>query len=49
MTTPFPRFRAVADQAVLVEFGAVIGDAAYAQVRSLDAQSPNKPALTPMR
>lgn len=43
MTTPFPRFRAVADQAVLVEFGDVINDAAYEQVLSLDkklAQSP---------
>lgn len=36
MTTPFPRFRAVADQAVLVEFADVISDAAIEQVRSLD-------------
>ncbi len=43
MTAIFPRFRAVADQAVLVEFGDVINDADHAQVRSLDtklAQSP---------
>ena len=43
MTTTFPRFRAVADQAVLVEFGNVINDTDYAQVQSLDiklAQSP---------
>ena len=43
MTTAFPRFRAVADQAVLVEFGDTIGSAAHDQVTSLDtrlAQSP---------
>lgn len=38
MTPLFPRFRAVADQAVLVEFEDFITDAAYAQVRSLDAR-----------
>lgn len=32
----FPRFRAVADQAVLVEFGDIINDATHAQVLSLD-------------
>lgn len=36
MTAPFPRFQAVADQAVLVEFGDVINDAAHAKVLSLD-------------
>ena len=43
MTTSFPRFRAVADQAVLVEFGESISDAAHDQVTSLDrklAQTP---------
>ena len=33
----FPAFRAVAEHAVLVEFGDKIGDAAYAQTRHLDA------------
>ena len=43
MTDRFPRFRAVADQAVLVEFGDTISDAAHDLVASLDlklAQSP---------
>ena len=43
MIKTFPRFRAVADQAVLVEFSDIINDAAHDQVRSLDtklAQSP---------
>ena len=43
MSNTFPRFRSVADQAVLVEFGDVIDDAAHDQVTSLDqklAQSP---------
>lgn len=43
MTRTFPQFRAVADQAVLVEFGDSINDAAHDQVSSLDiklAQSP---------
>jgi inhibitor of KinA len=36
LTSRLPRFRAVADQAVLVEFGDVIDDLGYAQVLSLD-------------
>lgn len=43
MTATFPRFRAVADQAVLVEFGDSISDEAHALVTSLDqklAQTP---------
>ncbi len=36
MTSRFPRFRAVADQAILVEFGDIIDDLGYAQVLSLD-------------
>lgn len=43
MTPEFPRFRAVADRAVLVEFADQIGDTAYDQVISLDqklAQTP---------
>ena len=43
MTTGFPRFRAVADQAILVEFGTVITDAARAQVRSLDQKLARHP------
>ena len=38
MTQTFPRFRAVADQAVLVEFSDITSDAAQDQVRSLDAK-----------
>ena len=38
MTNGFPRFRPVADQALLVEFGLEIDDDAYAQVLSLDAK-----------
>lgn len=37
MNVTFPRFRSVADQAVLVEFGETISDTAHDQVTSLDA------------
>ena len=43
MTPPFPRFRSVADQAVLVEFSDVISDSASAQVMSLDAKLAQSP------
>ena len=43
MTAPFPQFRPVADQAVLVEFGDAINDESYAQVRSLDAKLAQNP------
>ncbi len=43
MTAPFPQFRAVADQALLVEFDHVINDAAYANVISLDAKLAQTP------
>ncbi len=43
MTPKFPRFRAVADRAVLVEFADQIGDAAYDQVTSLDQKLAQKP------
>lgn len=48
MTLSFPRFRGVADQAVLVEFGDTIGNRAHDQVTSIDqklAQTPF-PGLT---
>ena len=38
MMAAFPRFRAVADQAVLVEFGDVIHSESHAKVLSLDAK-----------
>jgi inhibitor of KinA len=41
MTAQFPQFRAVADQALLVEFDHVINEAAYASVMSLDAKLAN--------
>lgn len=37
-TGPFPRFRPVADQAVLVEFGTAISEEAHRQVTSLDTK-----------
>ena len=43
MTTTFPRCRAVADQALLVEFGDTIGDAANDQVISLDTKLAQTP------
>ena len=43
MTRIFPQFRAVADLAVLVEFGDSIGDAAHDQVTSLDAKLTQTP------
>jgi inhibitor of KinA len=45
MTQPalFPRFRAVADQAVLVEFGDVISEPAHSQVMSLDTKLAQTP------
>jgi inhibitor of KinA len=42
---PFPRFRAVADRAVLVEFGDVIGEMVYNQVTSLDKKLAQTPFL----
>ena len=45
MTAPFPRFRPVADHAVLVEFSDQITDAAHAEVLRLDAAlAANPPA-----
>ncbi len=44
-TAIFPRFRAVADQAVLVEFAETIAEEAYAQVMSLDARLALSPFL----
>lgn len=43
MTVGFPRFRPVADQALLVEFGDVIDDQSYAQVLSLAAKLASHP------
>ena len=43
MTSARPRFRAVADQAVLVEFGDTIDDAAHHHVTSLDAKLVQSP------
>ena len=45
MTKTFPRFRAVADQAVLVEFGEIISEATHSQVTSLDAKLAQTPFL----
>lgn len=44
-TGPFPRFRPVADQAVLVEFGTVISEDAHRQVTSLDTKLAQLPFL----
>ena len=43
MTARFPRFRLVADQGVLVEFGDTINDADNAQVRALDTKLAQTP------
>jgi inhibitor of KinA len=43
MTAPFPQFRPVADQALLVEFDHVINDQAYANVMSLDTKLAQTP------
>lgn len=43
MNKPFPSFRAVADQAVLVEFGDAICDATQIHVTSLDAKLAQSP------
>ncbi len=42
-TRTFPGFRAVADRALLVEFGDLIGDDAHAQVMSLDVRLAQAP------
>jgi inhibitor of KinA len=45
MTMQFPQYRAVADQALLVEFDHVINDEAYADVISLDAKLAQTPFI----
>lgn len=45
MTAIFPRFRAVADQAILVEFSDFIHDDSHAQVLSLDAKLAQFPCV----
>jgi inhibitor of KinA len=43
INAPFPRFRAVSDRAVLVEFGDTFSDWSHAQVLSLHAKLEQKP------